>query len=126
MSFEPPKYTLVFGKVSLGELAITTGTEPEDPLTYHRRHLAFPNETTSDQFFDEGQFESYRKLDELIGDDVLFRNEIIANIGNDSSGTAYVPNLFETLYDQYQKRCAEMNRESVGEQAKKSTVGGAP
>ncbi|MCK5877752.1 MAG: patatin-like phospholipase family protein, partial [Candidatus Marithrix sp.] len=49
---------------------ITTllGNEPEDLLVYQRMHPAFPDETTADQFFNEYQFESYRKLGELAGD----------------------------------------------------------
>ena len=38
------------------------GHESEDLLEYARTHPTFPQETTSDQFFDEGQFESYREL----------------------------------------------------------------
>jgi len=43
------------------------GKEPEDLLAYRRTHPTFPDETTADQFFDEDQFESYRKLGELAG-----------------------------------------------------------
>ena len=42
-----------------------TGREPVDLLNYHSGHPAFPQETTMDQFFDEAQWESYRKLGEL-------------------------------------------------------------
>ena len=45
-----------------------TGEEPEDLLAYRRVHSDFPDETTADQFFNEDQFESYRKLGELSGD----------------------------------------------------------
>ena len=41
-----------------------TGEEPEDLLAYRREHPSFPDQTTGDQFFDEAQFESYRKLGE--------------------------------------------------------------
>ena len=85
------------------------GTEPEDLLTYRRQHLAFPNETTSDQFFDEGQFESYRKLGELIGDDLFAREEVIGGTGKDSSATAFVPTLFQSLYDRYKNGFATEN-----------------
>ncbi|MDM8564439.1 patatin-like phospholipase family protein [Candidatus Halobeggiatoa sp. HSG11] len=44
------------------------GNEPEDLLVYRRMHPTFPDETTADQFFNEYQFESYRKLGELAGD----------------------------------------------------------
>lgn len=40
------------------------GTEPLDVLEYAERSPAFPHESTADQFFNESQFESYRKLGE--------------------------------------------------------------
>jgi len=46
-----------------------TGGEPEQLLGYQRQHPTFPDETTADQFFNEAQFESYRKLGELIGEE---------------------------------------------------------
>ncbi|MFI5179787.1 MAG: patatin-like phospholipase family protein [Thermoanaerobaculia bacterium] len=45
-----------------------TGDEPLDLLDYRALHPAFPQEPTSDQFFDEAQWESYRKLGERIGE----------------------------------------------------------
>jgi len=48
-----------------------TGREPVDVLEYHTAHPIFPHETTADQFFDEAQWESYRRLGEYIAD-VLF------------------------------------------------------
>ena len=48
------------------------GDEPADVLNYHSAHDAFPQESTADQFFDEAQWESYRKLGELIAG-ALFR-----------------------------------------------------
>ena len=44
-----------------------TGDEPTDVLRYHNQHRSFPHETTADQWFDESQWESYRKLGEHIG-----------------------------------------------------------
>jgi hypothetical protein len=46
---------------------------PLDVSNYARNHPAFPNESTADQFFDEAQFESYRKLGLSIGQ-LLFGN----------------------------------------------------
>lgn len=43
------------------------GDEPLDIQNYHQAHPKFPNEPTSDQFFDEAQWECYRKLGEHIG-----------------------------------------------------------
>jgi hypothetical protein len=48
--------TLVYTKSSLLE------TDPADLLEYKRSHPDFPHEPTSDQFFDEAQFEAYREL----------------------------------------------------------------
>ncbi len=38
------------------------GTESSYVLDYHRENPLFPHQTTLDQFFDEAQFEAYRKL----------------------------------------------------------------
>ncbi len=38
------------------------GTEPTDVVNYGNAQLTFPHQTTSDQFFDEKQFEAYRAL----------------------------------------------------------------
>ncbi len=54
------KGVLIYVKPSL------TGNESVDVLEYDAHHAAFPHEPTSDQFFDESQFESYRRLGEHI------------------------------------------------------------
>jgi hypothetical protein len=41
-----------------------TGDEPPDVEQYAARNSRFPHEPTSDQFYDEAQWESYRKLGE--------------------------------------------------------------
>jgi hypothetical protein len=38
------------------------GTEPTDVVNYANAQATFPHQTTSDQFFDEKQFEAYRAL----------------------------------------------------------------
>jgi hypothetical protein len=38
------------------------GDEPTDLIEYHAGHPAFPHESTGDQFFNEAQWESYRRL----------------------------------------------------------------
>lgn len=57
--------TVIYLKPSL------TGNEPSDVQDYTARHPAFPHEPTSDQFFDEAQFESYRRLGEHVAQQVL-------------------------------------------------------
>ena len=51
--------------------ATLTGDEPVDVLEYHSSHADFPHESTANQFFDEAQWESYRRLGEHIGSQVL-------------------------------------------------------
>jgi hypothetical protein len=48
-----------------------TGDEPVDVVNYRRQHLDFPQESTVDQYFDEAQWESYRKLGEHVAEAVL-------------------------------------------------------
>jgi hypothetical protein len=42
------------------------GSEPRDVLQYAAANPAFPHQATLDQFFDESQFESYRRLGEHV------------------------------------------------------------
>jgi len=42
------------------------GDEPRDVCTYANEHKTFPHEATSDQFYTESQFESYRALGSYI------------------------------------------------------------
>jgi hypothetical protein len=52
---------LVYVKSSL------TGDEPADVLEYAARSPEFPHQSTGDQWFDESQFESYRRLGRHVG-----------------------------------------------------------
>lgn len=54
------------------------GAEPTDIVAYAHRHEAFPQEPTTDQWFSESQFESYRRLG---------LHEIEAILGAGASGT---------------------------------------
>lgn len=60
-----PDGILIYVKPSL------TGDEPVDILEYAARHRHFPHEPTADQFFDESQFESYRRLGEHMIEEVF-------------------------------------------------------
>ena len=48
-----------------------TGDEPEPQLNYKTQAPDFPHESTSDLFFDDSQFESYRALGVHIGEDTF-------------------------------------------------------
>jgi hypothetical protein len=65
-----------------------TGDEPFDILEYYRRVPEFPHETTADQWFNESQFESYRKLGMHIAEKAFCRYTGIVNT---------VPKLFKEL-----------------------------
>jgi hypothetical protein len=47
------------------------GDESMDVVQYQRTHPLFPQEPTSDQYFDEAQWESYRKLGEHVGTELF-------------------------------------------------------
>ena len=49
------------------------GDEPRDVFNYAQVSPTFPHESTTDQFFSESQFESYRKLGEHIIDKLVTR-----------------------------------------------------
>jgi hypothetical protein len=51
-----PTGTLIYFKSSL------TGDEPNDVKNYKKSQKDFPHQTTADQWFNESQFESYRRL----------------------------------------------------------------
>ncbi|MFZ6723453.1 hypothetical protein [Undibacterium sp. Ji49W] len=57
----PNKTTLIVIKPRL------ISDAPLDLVQYHSQHTDFPQESTVDQFFDDAQWESYRKLGVLIG-----------------------------------------------------------
>lgn len=48
-----------------------TGDEPTDVLRYHGANPSFPHQSTAEQFFDEAQWESYRKLGEHIAEQIF-------------------------------------------------------
>ena len=60
---DAPPGTLLYVRPTL------TGAEPTDIRHYARAHPRFPHEPSSDQYFDEAQFESYRRL----GEDAMAR-----------------------------------------------------
>ncbi|MEP6957833.1 MAG: patatin-like phospholipase family protein [Nitrospirota bacterium] len=65
MDPDAPDGILIYLKPSL------SGDEPVDILEYATHHGQFPHEPTTDQFFDESQFESYRQLGEHIAEEVF-------------------------------------------------------
>jgi hypothetical protein len=52
---------------------------PVDVRSYAAAHTSFPQESTSDQFFDDGQWESYRRLGQAVGGAVFLQPPDRAN-----------------------------------------------
>jgi hypothetical protein len=81
------RYDQVDSNESVGMLvyikASLTGDEPADVLEHAGRHPLFPHDTTADQFFDESQFESYRKLGEHVAWEVFRSSAPAVNQGPD-------------------------------------------
>ena len=63
------------------------GDEATDVTQYQRTHPLFPQEPTSDQYFDEAQWESYRKLGEHIGNELFTRPVAV----NQNGGAVWSP-----------------------------------
>jgi hypothetical protein len=72
--------------------ASLTGDEPADVLEYRNRFSQFPHQSTTDQFFTESQFESYRCLGHHVMEKVLERALPIPD------GAAWQSELFERLH----------------------------
>jgi len=56
-----------------------------DLYGYKKQHPSFPEESTSNQFFDEKQFEAYRELGfqiawDMMKDDSIINDKIVQNI----------------------------------------------
>lgn len=84
--------TLVYIKTSL------TGNEPEDVLNYAKDNDSFPHQTTSDQFFDESQFESYRRLGIHVGETVFGRSAANADPLDPFNNERLFQSLMEEWY----------------------------
>ena len=67
--------TLIYIKSSL------TGNEPRDVLTYAAENPPFPHQSTADQWFDEPQFESYRRLGAHVVEEIFQFRDDVATIG---------------------------------------------
>jgi len=74
--------TLLYIKTAL------CGDVPVDLGEYHAKHPDFPHESTADQFFDDAQWESYRKLGEFNGE------RLFGTAGNDKVGQKWLVERF--------------------------------
>jgi hypothetical protein len=81
------KGTLIYFKPTL------TGDEPPDVLQYQARNTSFPHESTGDQFYDEPQWEAYRRLGQHAGNVVLRFTENYPR-GRHETSAHFVENVF--------------------------------
>jgi hypothetical protein len=105
------KGTLLFYKPSL------TGDEPPDVLQYRLRNKWFPHESTGDQFYDEAQWESYRRLGEHAGYSTLAFSEAEEYTDVDFTDRLFLgirerlhpaPEGNTEIFIQMSERCAEL------------------
>ncbi len=68
---------------------------PSDVMHYASENAAFPHEATSDQFFSESQFESYRRLGHFLAGEILNANRATAE------GDVDIDRLFRDLSERW-------------------------
>jgi hypothetical protein len=73
-----------------------TGDEPTDILAYRSDHPDFPQQTTGDQWFDESQFESYRRLGYHVADKAFSSAD--AQLLRDGMREDYFKSLYQIWY----------------------------
>jgi hypothetical protein len=84
------------------------GDEPPDLLTYQLKHAVFPQDSTADQWFQETQFEAYRRL----GHHVAMATFPPALSPDATSVTSEedIPKLFRSLYQIWYPRTPGMEK----------------
>lgn len=91
---EKPSGKLIYIKSSI------TGEEPVDIAEYALKNKSFPHQSTADQFFDEEQFESYRKLGMHIMDEAFQNDEILQALRTKGRGPVAGKQLSENIEEQ--------------------------
>jgi hypothetical protein len=102
-SSEPPfEGQLIYIKPRLA------GSEPADLLNYKCTHPGFPHESTADQWYDESQFESYRKLGHHIGK-AVFEAALIKSAQRMETGDEgpIMPWICEILREERDEACLQ-------------------
>ncbi len=74
------------------------GSEPADVLNYAAEHKDFPHESTADQWFDEAQFESYRKLGHHIASTIFKSALDIVHTRHGASDEVTIESLARALH----------------------------
>jgi hypothetical protein len=74
-----------------------TGNEPELIRRYRTLHPDYPHQTTLDQFFDEEQFEAYRRLGVHVGEGLFSR--VLMKATNPATVPQWFRQLAENLLE---------------------------
>jgi len=93
---------IVYMKTSL------VGDEPADLLTHQLKCAAFPQDSTSNQWFTETLFEAYRRLGHHIAMSTI--RPAISPLETRVHGTADIPLLFEHMHSIWYPRTPEMEK----------------
>lgn len=111
------KGTIVYFKPAL------TGDEPADLLQYQRHNPTFPHESTVQQFYDEAQWEAYRRLGQHAGDEVFRFYEALRQGRIDSAEPLFsrarrrwstLPAGWEARFLELSERCAALEEAVEG------------
>jgi hypothetical protein len=99
---DPYTGVIVYLKSSL------VGDEPPDLLTYQLKHTVFPQDSTADQWFQETQFEAYRRLGHHVA--MASIPPALEPTETKVRGRGDVKNLFRRLYAIWYPRTPEMEK----------------
>ncbi len=103
-TWESPRDASVHGVLIYLKPAITGG-EPEDVLNYQCLSPEFPHEPTSEQWFSESQFESYRALGWHIAQSVF--GSVAEEISSAADSMPTTERIFSILESRLRSRSAE-------------------
>jgi hypothetical protein len=112
------KGTILFIKPTI------TGDEPPDVLQYQTRNNSFPQESTVNQFYDEPQWESYRRLGEHTGRTVFEfldrpaskTSDTVDNIFREARSFWYpMPESLSDSFIEMSERCADFEENLTSE-----------
>jgi hypothetical protein len=92
--------------------AVMNGQEPPDVLQYSKTHSTFPHESTTNQFFTESQFESYRHLGSFAIDQIV-ANAAWAHRDGDHNTDGTLQQFFEAA-QLYVNNAMSTNGDTVG------------
>jgi hypothetical protein len=84
------------------------GDEPPDLLTYQLKHAVFPQDSTADQWFQETQFEAYRRLGHHVA--MATFPSALSPAATSVQSKDDIPQLFRSLYQIWYPRTPEMEK----------------